>query len=341
MKKSANTRSRFVESPRFAFTLLELLVGMAVLAILVVLILSATNTMSSGVRSSLKKVDAFESARVGFEMMSQGLGNAVLNPYWEYYDAGRNPRTAGNASVFVPARYGRQSDLHFMIRDISSTGIPGGWDTVGHGVFFQAPGGDGDAAQTIGAEGYFVAFGEDPTFPGISGLDNPKRFRLYRWSQPPAELDVDPVSGRINADAGDAPWILPTSNVHPVADNIITLVARVPSTAARVTDDYFWNSRQPWTGDDQPNQMHQTPPMVELTMIAMDEPSAARLVGDVESASAAYAALDLPAATGLFKDPENYEEDLERVERELSSQGINYQILRLSVPVNGSRWSPN
>lgn len=324
-----------------AFTLLELLVGMAVLSLLVVLILSATSAMSTGVRRSLKKVDAFESARAGFEMMSQGVGNAVLNPYWEYYDEGKNPRTAANASTFVPARYGRQSDLHFLIRNLASGGLPGDWDTVGHGLFFQAPVGEGAAAQTVGAEGYFVAFGPDPTFPGIGNLANPSRFRLFRWSQPPKDLDVDPGSGRINATASGAPWIAPTADVHPVADNIIALVARVPSTSARVTDDYFWDSLEAWIGEDQPNQMHQAPPMVELTMVAIDDPSAERLIGDATSASAAYSALNLPAATTLFDNPEDYDDHLDDIEKRLSAKGVNFQVLRMSVPVNGSRWSPN
>jgi len=329
---------------RRGFTLIEVMVATAVLAVLLVLTLSVTNEVSRGVGSAMQKVDSFESARAGFEMMSQGLGNAVLNTYWDYYDANRLPRTQANAASFSPDRYGRQSDLNFQIRDLANgSSLPVGWSTVSHGVFFQSPRGTENStpSDVLGAEGYFVAFGQDPAFPNLAALNNPKRFRLFRWSQPSSELDVNPATGKINATPTAAPWITPTTNVHPVADNIIALIARVPSTSAKSADSFFWNSQQVWSTGDQPNQMHQMPPLVELTMVAIDAKASSRLIEQVANAEAAYAALGLPNPATLFNDPSKYEDDLQKIETGLANKGVDYQILALSVPVNGSRWNPN
>lgn len=325
---------------RHGFTILELLVAAAVTAVMLTLIATVVSHTSGTIKTSTEKVDAFQSARAGFETVTRTLGQATLNTYWDYYNSSRKPRTAANAASFVPALYGRQSDLHFLIENLSAGGIPGGWDTVGHGLFFQAPLGFSPSQSapqnTLNATGFFVAFGNDPTQPALSTIADRPRFRLYQWLQNSADLKVDSTTGVID----EAAWILPTTGVRPVADNVVTFVAMVPETNSAEPTGFFWDSRPAWNGGAQPPQMHQLPPLVNITMVAVDEAVANRVLGGVSSAAGAYAALGLPSPKGLFTNAADYEKNLEDIEKALGSKGVPYRIFRSTVALPGSKWSP-
>ena len=95
-----------------AFTLIELLVATAILSMLMVLLLTVTNNVSSTLTHSSARLDAFASGRTGFDIVSQNLSRATLNTYWDYYDVTGKRRTTvsiggnGNYSTFVPAEVG-------------------------------------------------------------------------------------------------------------------------------------------------------------------------------------------------------------------------------------------
>ncbi|MEI8312021.1 MAG: hypothetical protein WCH98_14825, partial [Verrucomicrobiota bacterium] len=210
----------------------------------------AISQMAKGIKTSTSKVDAFQSARAGFESVSRTLGVATLNTYWDYYDSSRNPRTAANAATFQPALYGRQSDLHFLAtNDTSSMTLTNTLTAVTHGLFFQAPLGYSSATgpqATLNPVGFFVAYGTDPTQAALAaatGLPNKPRFRLYQWLPTSDSLAVDPSTGRIT----NSSWITPTNCVRPLAENIVAFVVRVPATNATTATNYGWDSLTPWT----------------------------------------------------------------------------------------------
>lgn len=310
---------------------------------MVSLVYIVISQMAGGIKTSTAKMDAFQSARTGFEAVSRTLGVATLNTYWDYFDANRNPR--GSSTNFTPALYGRQSDLHFLTRQpFFSTA--GSLEPVGHSLFFQAPLGyftNPIAANPPGSLnpcGFFVAFGNDPTKPGLAELKERPRFRLYQWLPSSESLIVDPNTGRLT----NSSWVAPTDGVRPLAENIIAFVVRVPSTSAggysTNATDYGWDSHTPWGSGDQPAQMHQLPPLVNITMVAIDDAAANRLAGTATTADSAASALGIANLSSLFTTASEYDTDLETIGTALSSKNIPYRIFTTTVPLRGSRWSP-
>jgi uncharacterized protein (TIGR02599 family) len=132
------------------FTLVEVMLSAAVLALLVVILVSITNQTANTWKYTSGKIEQFSSARDAFESLTRQIGQATLNAHYEYFNDKDEPRTEENAGLFVPRNYGRQSDLRF----ISGSMDRGNWydgavaaplaaDPVrprpAHGIFFNAP----------------------------------------------------------------------------------------------------------------------------------------------------------------------------------------------------------
>ena len=341
LRKQSLARTRH---PLSGFSLVELMVASAILAVMMGLISLAIRQMAGGIKTSTAKVDAFQSARTGFESVSRTLGVATLNTYWDYFDSSRQPRSAANASTFQPATYGRQSDLHFLI----TNNFPSvsGLELSGHSVFFQAP--LGYFTNTSGTNppgslnpcGFFVAYGNDPTKPTLTGITDRPRFRLYQWLPSSDSLTVASNSGRITNSA----WVTPTEGVRPMAENIIAFVIRVPATNSSGystnATNFGWDSLTAWTSGNQPAQLHQLPPLVNITMVAVEEAAVNRLAGTAASASSAASAMGITNFSTLFSTASTYDSDLAGLESALSAKNIPYRTFTTTVPLRGSRWSP-
>lgn len=349
LKKQSLVRAR----RRLAgFSLVELMVSCAILAVMMGLISLAIRQMAGGIKTSTAKVDAFQSARTGFEAVSRTLGVATLNTYWDYFNSSRQPR--GTNTNFTPATYGRQSDLHFLIYSSTFTNsleninaTTNELTPVGHSVFFQAPLGyftntsSTNPPGSLNPCGFFVAYGNDPTKPNLAGINDRPRFRLYQWLPSSDSLTVASSSGRITNSA----WVTPTNGVLPLAENVIAFVIRVPSTNSSGystnATNYNWDSLTAWSSGGQPAQMHQLPPLVNVTMVAVEEASVNRLVAStVTSASDASSAMGITDFSTLFTDEALYDADLLRLETALSGKNIPYRTFTTTVPLRGSRWSP-
>ena len=362
LKQASPAPAASVKLDQSAFTLVELMVACAVMAVMLILISVTIGQVGKGVKTSTEKVDAFQSARAGFETVTRALSVATLNTYWDYYILTNNTYQSRGSFTNPPQFYGRQSDLHFLVTNLGATNTFGGFSnasTVTHGVFFQAPLGYSTNGTTtppgaLNGCGFFVAYGNDPTMPNV-GLANRPRFRLYQWLQSSEELREVSATGKIEATATNAPWINPsaTNGARPLAENIIAFVVRVPGTNATVTStnatNYFWNSvTTNWpTNATQPVQMHQLPPLVEVTMVAIDEAAANRiLVGGVNTNTATAASIALtgissaPFYRSMFTNNANYSADLKRVTDGLTSKRVPYRVFTTTIPLRGSRWSP-
>jgi uncharacterized protein (TIGR02599 family) len=163
------------------FTLVELLVSTAVIALLMLILIQVTNNISSAWRATTEKVEKFQEARDGFEAMTRRISQATLNTYWDYYNVAGVPiNQAANPGSFLPFSYGRQSDLRFICGPMSN-GAPGAmngtsctadltngstlqgnsmlpyWPT--HGIFFQAPLGN-------------IAYADQPFYAAMDNLLN-------------------------------------------------------------------------------------------------------------------------------------------------------------------------
>jgi uncharacterized protein (TIGR02599 family) len=119
------------------FTLVEMLTAISVLLLILGIIGAATNGARTTMQRSTTEIGEFAAARSAFEDMSQKLSQATLNTYWDYFDATGKSRgyyaAAGTTSSFVPATYGRMSDLHFFVRQNTQHYC------FGQEVFFQTP----------------------------------------------------------------------------------------------------------------------------------------------------------------------------------------------------------
>jgi uncharacterized protein (TIGR02599 family) len=312
---------------REAFTLVELLLACAVFAVMLVLMAVAISQMSTGIRTSSAKVEAFASAREAMANVTRTLSTATLNTYWDYFTV------SGNTN------YGRQSDLQFVITNQSAMVNIGG--AVTHAVFFQTPLGYTTnntlsiPPGTLNACGFFTAYGSDVTQPAFSGISASKpRFRLYQWLPSTESLVVNSNTGTLGNWFGGA--VLKTNNIafgaRPLADNIVAFVLRVPDTNNPTTaTNYWWNSLTTWSSGSQPNQMNELPPFVEITMVAMDETVVNRLAGNAPGVS---------DVSGLFTTASSYDADLATLKNMLNAKKIPYRVFVTTVPLPGSKWSP-
>jgi len=309
-----------------AFSILELLVAVAVLLIILLIIFSITQQTGNAWKSTNSKIEAFQRARAAFDAITQNLGQATLNTYYDYDDR------------LNPKRYFRNSDLHF----ISGKSLTPGQLT--HSVFFQTPAGYSDDSNVQGMEtllnacGYFVEYVEDTTLPPfLATLPNGPavkyRYRLMQFLQPSQNLAV-----YANPTGND--WFTDSlsSNIatRQMADNIILLLI-VPknSQGADLTTDFEYNSRDavwtPTSGLPQPTTSNQLPPLVEVIMVAMDEASANRLC-------TSSTAPDLGLGT-LFQDPASIDANLTTFENALSDKHVNFRIFRTTIALRNSKWS--
>jgi len=332
----ADPTERFAKG-NIAFTLVEMLVAIAVTSMIVVLLLVLIQSTSDTWRRNTDRSKAFSAARAAFESMTRTIAASTLNTYPDYYNTERITRAAGDLT-FRPDVYGRRSDLHFV------TGNNLVNDQRGGGIFFTAPF-DFDPSTTnpatsgqLNGIGYFVRFTNDPSLPDFI-TNNPPRYRLFQFLQSTASLKV------MNANFPNNAWFTSdvnvSSNTYPLAANIVAF-AVLPKLSERentnldsLTPDFSYDSRTPWTGTRQPTNMHQLPPVVRVVMVALDETSATRL----QNGSSAPA-LGFDPAT-VFDTAANLEASLDTIAARLTEKNLKFRIFRADIPIRAAKWSAN
>lgn len=191
---------------RTAFTLLEMIVAMSVVAIAMLVVVEAMSRVQETWRMTNTQVREAQDARAALEAMSRTITRATLNGRWKTDDAS------------APSLFLRDSDLHFVCGPCDALIGPSS-GTAGHAVFFQAPLGHSGPDERTGtgvkaeydtlpgvlnAWGYFVEFAEDPAaLPSFIAGDRRSlglaakrhRFRLMEYRQPAHELDLFQMDG--------------------------------------------------------------------------------------------------------------------------------------------------
>jgi len=327
---------------RAGFTILEVLVSTLVLAFLVVLLAGITDRLSDIWKKTAGSIVQWQSARSGFEAMNRRISQATLNTTWAYYDG---PNGTGNLTSSDPISYGRSSALHFLSGPASVL-IPSVPDTTTQVIFFQAPlGRTTETAvrglpQILNACGYFVQFNDSLSFrpPGAlpQSIPGRKRFRLMEWTQDSSELTVQ-------SSAGNA-WLQSAgSRARPMAENVIALIIRAKFSRFDTSDEnvlapaYRYNSRESRAfsgGGISGNTLHQLPPVLQLTMVAIDERSAVRL--EQQNGNAVPAGLFTGAPFTLASA---YQSDMERLEANLVAARLDYRIFSATILIRGAKWN--
>lgn len=325
---------RWPASSGGAFTLVELLVAMTVLILIVALVLSIITQASSVWRRSNEGMEAFQSARLGFDLITRNLSQATLNTYLDYDDPTN------------PTRYLRKSELAYLSAPAGLNNLPG---TAGAGeaLFFQAPASyaTNDLYKNMEALlntcGYFVSYTTNNSLPAhvaAGGSPNPYRYRLMQLLAPTEENKI------YAAAAGNAWFTNYTGSnfVRPVADNVIALIIRPqdpavlpPAQADIVTNSFTYDTRANALASPQPVTAHQLPPVVQVTMVAIDETAAKRL----DDGSAQQPLLISGALSGKFQTPAAFETDLSQLEDSLNANRIGYRVFSSAVPIRESKWT--
>jgi uncharacterized protein (TIGR02599 family) len=358
-------------SPAAGFTILELLVASAVLAIIAVLMLGMTDSVRKIYTQTIPRVQAYRDARRAMEVLAASISQATLNTYLDYVNSAGDYRfsPSGNSSTFVPARYVRTSELRFLSGNGTAGTAAGSPSRPTHSVFFQAPLGvvSSGATNYVGLEnllnsvGFFIEFRDDsgsrPDF--FTNLPNPPplshRFRLIQAIQPSDRLTVYKYTaanpGLKSSDANGTAWMtdMLASTSRVVADNIIALVILPRLGAAdqaaggyqgdALAPDYRYDSTGSNT-DPALNPNSQLPPLVDLTLVAVDERAFARFQGNSSTPK------DLGLGTlfqtvGDLTNSANpgYAKDLKTLEATLTQNMIDYRVFSVGVPIKAARWS--
>ena len=227
--KASSTRFQRIRSR--AFTLVELLVATAILTMLLAMLLTVTNHVGSTLTRSSARLEAFSTGRTGFDIVTQNLSRATLNTYWDYYNSSgyrRNTTIAtgnGTYTSFVPATYGRASDLQFLIQQSTQQNATNGY--YGQELYFAAPlasattYGEQSTQGLLNACGYFVRYGTNLNYrPVMISATSTKfesyRYRLFEALQPTEYFQYfTPGSGGLPPS-----WVAPIlSNSNNIANN--------------------------------------------------------------------------------------------------------------------------
>lgn len=333
------------------FSLIELLVAMGILSVLMLMMTVLLDQVQKSWQFSESRISQFREARVAFDLMAKNISQTTLNTYWDLKDEDSDGLVDG---------YFRTSELHFITVDGDK--LPSGPTQlpVGHAVFFQAPLGFSTNYRNLNnlfnGRGYFVSFGDDSAFIPSFARDSTRernRFRLMEF-RPPAESNQVFQDGWDERSASSPQvfdqWFKQglgvgggsfTDHLNPLAENILTLIISPRDTLANAGDargetysliapSYVFDSNDSSEGFEAFSQ--QVPPLIRLTVIAIDEEAAARF----EDGSSLPAELDL---RGYFKSTRDFDSDLAEISQDFGDQNINYKVFSTVVMLRSSKWS--
>lgn len=350
-----------------AFTLIEVLVTMSILAVILVFLSDITDHTRKVTGEARRRVETLKETRAAFEAMARRTGQATLNSYWGYDDPDH------------PNNWMRQSELHFTTIHADTFLSNESKPTAGHGVFFQAPFGyAGTEARTGGDPrfdyldgllngwGYYVEFNSDldGRTPFLqrqtAAYPERKRFRLMELRIPAEELTVmkpspgdpdglpqislDSMQERIYQWFSDSK--IREAFARPIAENVVALLISPRISDGRSIEGdpsiaplYSYDSRlfQYQRSDPRAKLIrHQLPELLDLTLIATDEGSWLKF----EAVQGSNAAADLrEEINSRFLVVSRYEKDLEELKDWMQKRRLDPRVFRLTVPLRGAKFS--
>lgn len=321
-------------------------------AIIVVMIGFLVGVMDQTTRvwsGASAKVEQFREARTGFERVTSRLSQATLNTYWDY----DNPTK--------PTRYQRQSELRFITG--SAPGLLGASTSgarITHAMFFNAPlGVTGNVtysglANALNTFGYFAELADDtgqrPPFITTAMIPARWRFRLMEFSQPTENFSVYQYTNG-NPGAVTNAWFSTDANnaaglKRVVSENVIAFIItprlakaeelplQATPTHSPLAPNYSYSSTST-NATAQLNPKNQLPPVVQLTMVAIDEKSADKL----GLSSIGQADIFKITALSLFTDTKKFTADLATLEATLATMRVRYRIFTTNVHIRAAKWS--
>ncbi len=349
---------------RKGFTLVEMLIATSLIVLLLLFLVAMTDSTAKTWKYASSKTEQFQEARIAFDAMTRRLSEATLNTYWDM-------EKQNNA----PSRYIRKSELRFISGPMNTL-VQGSSKYPTHGIFFQAPTGfvedsvnKGALSNLLNTSGFFLEISNtDPNLPDFlksePGELNPVvptrlRSRLMELREPSEKLSV-------YRNPTDRTWFTTTLTsanppVRRLADNVVALVllpkltpqdelARVTKNpgAAPLVKDYVYDST---AADPDPdiNPKNQLPPVVQVTMVAIDEVSAARLAANNREVADLRGALGVDGffadstkladqADGTPGDLTNFQTKLNGLKK-AGDLKLTHRVFTTNVSIRGAKWS--
>lgn len=327
------------------------MVAMGILSVLMLMLTALLDQVQRSWRFSESRISQFREARVAFDVMTKNIGQASLNTYWELRDDDKDGIFDG---------YYRTSELHFATMPASQLGKSATQEPVGQAIFFQAPLGFSTEYRNLNnlfnGRGYFVAFGSDKRFkPSFVESEERLRYRLMEF-RPPAESNQVFQDGQDerskNRPQEFTEWFKQAlsvgqgnfeSHLNPLAENILTVVvsprdslevgvANRNETYSKIAPAYRFDSND--ASEDFEEFAQQVPPLVRVTMVAIDETAAERFENGASQPAEFSAAIN-----GLFTNTNNYAQDVQRVADALNRLGVSHKIFSALVMLRSSKWS--
>ncbi len=354
------------------FTLVEMMVSSGILSLLVLLLVTMTDQTSAIWRRTTGKAEQFRESRAAFETMTTRLAQATLNTYWAYKYTGAGATLAPTEyerrselrfiTGPVTELFGGASDrvthgVFFQLPlGITDEKKYEGFETL------------------LSTCGYFLEYGDDresrPAFINERIVPLRHRYRLKELFQSSEDNFIykrtsgKPLEKKYNYSGKEwfavDPFAATPAPVHVIAENVIALVitprlsksdekeVRKTSTNpspdwSPLAPDYLFDS-SPTTGGDarykdgRLNPINQLPPLLQVTMVAIDEVAAQRMNLDAASN-------DPFELNGKFRKSEDYSKDLlestgdSSLEALLIKKGLNYRIFSTNVVIRGAKWS--
>jgi len=337
---------------RRGFSLIELLTAMGILSVLMLLLTIMLDSVQRSWTYSESRISQFREARVAFDLLTKNLSQASVNTYWDLIDEDNDGVIDG---------FFKTSELHFeVMRAERLRQASGSQDPVGHAVFFQAPLGFSSRFRNLdnlyNGRGYFVAYGSDRNFrPSWLPGDATYRFRLMEF-RPPAESNqvfADGDEQRRNRERQEfTQWFLQRMNIgegsfeqhlNPLANNIVGLFISPRdsiggrgsdsrrNTFSKIAPRYLFDSND--EDDEFEPFAQQVPPLIRVTMVAIDETSAERISFENPTTTPQL----IPG--GLFVETERYQQDVDQLVESLHEEGVNHKVFSSVVMLRSAKWS--
>jgi uncharacterized protein (TIGR02599 family) len=332
-----------------AFSLIEMMVAMTILSVLMYMLTLVLDQVQEGWRYSESRISQFREARVSFDLITKNLGQSSLNTYWDLKDDNKDGLVDG---------YFRTSELHFKVMEADELSSASKMTNVGHAVAFQGPLGFSTEYPNLNnlfnGRAYFVGFGGDKDFrPSFISSAERFRYRLMEF-RPPAEANQVFEDGAEERAAGEeqefTEWFRQglsnvgegdfTDHLNPLAENIVTLLISPRDSIQSSGDDrndasstiapnYIYDS----SDGESPNTEQQVPPLVRVTMIAIDEASAVRLENGSTVPEYHTALATAPTRT------RDYDEDIAAIVEYFDEKRINHKVFSSMVLLRSAKWS--
>ena len=347
-----------------AFSLLELLVSLAVLAVILLLVANVVSFLLSLSSSSKSRVSIEQGTRESAGYLTRKLGRATLNSYFDYIDSAGTFRTPANANSFSPDDYRLSSDLHFIAAPASDVLNASASLFPGSAVLFQSGSGVSSTpleglSESLNASGFFIEFSQRTDRPSfLNGIlpPEPFRYRLVEVVEPTESFSVFASTKPASGSGGyDRTWIDNLLGMRRtiIADNVVFLLVLPKlspalekelsgkSDGSYLAPTYLYDSRS-WEksspdGSRADLTQNTLPPSLEVVLVSISEASARRIDnGSTPPLDGLFAGLFTDSA--LLHKTQNDEGDMARMETRLRDRDLDYRIARFEIPLSAARW---